>query len=201
MLASLIALTLASLFSPPELFPAPEETVIAQPPLPPDTSIPEPDLAAVAAQVEATLNPGAFSPTRISIPSLAIDSPVIEVGVNSAGEMDVPDGSTNLVGWYKYGTVPGDVGSAVMDAHVYAAFKRLKSAQIGSSIFVTDTNGTVREFKIVSSKVYPLREVPMRTIFSDTSGMYLNLITCEGRYLIPKGTYDKRRVVYAELVK
>lgn len=172
------------------------------PPLTPDTSIAHdaPDVAAIAAQVDAALNPEKSYPARIAIPSVGIDSPVIQVGVNAAGEMDVPDGSTKNVGWYKYGVVPGTAGSAVMDAHVYAAFKRLKSASVGSSIFVTDAGGSVREFRIISSKSYPLAQVPMQAIFNDVSGKYLNLITCEGRYLISKGTYDKRRVVYAELV-
>lgn len=172
------------------------------PPLVPDTSIANdvPDIAAVAAQVEAARGVASM-PARIAIPSVKIDSPVIRVGVNAAGEMDVPDGKTQNVGWYEYGTVPGSVGSAVMDAHVYAAFKRLKSARVGESIYVTDTGGTVREFRITSSKAYPLAQVPMQVIFNDTSGTYLNLITCEGRYLPSKGTYDKRRVVYAQLVE
>src|SRR3989338_10251998 len=42
-------------------------------------------------------------PVRLIIPSINIDSPVVGVGINEKGEMDVPDGSTDRVGWYKYG--------------------------------------------------------------------------------------------------
>lgn len=173
-----------------------------QPLFPPDTSISaEPDVAAIAQQVEAALDPALSHPTQILIPAIGVNSYVVNVGVNTAGEMEVPDGATLNVGWYKYGTVPGDTGSAVMDAHVYAAFKKLKNAVVGSRIYVVNAKGEMQEFKIISSKVYPLAQVPMETIFTDASGSYLNLITCEGRYSATKGTYSHRRVVYAELVK
>jgi len=176
----------------------------AQPMLPPDTSVPvvEPaiDIEAAAREVESTLHPEARYPTQIVIPSVQINSWVEQVGVNSAGEMEVPDGTGNNVGWYKFGTVPGENGSAVMDAHVYAAFKKLKNAKIGSSIYVLNAKGETLHFKIISSKVYPVSGVPMNAIFTDASGKYLNLITCEGRFIRSLDTYDKRRVVYAELV-
>ena len=181
-----------------------DENGPVQPLLPPDTSLPETeaiDMDKLANDIELTLHPEKKHPTQILIPALGINSHVVNVGVNAAGEMEVPDGSTNNVGWYKYGTVPGEVGSAVMDAHVYAAFKKLKRVENGNRIYVVNARGETLEFKVVSSKVYPLSEVPMDTIFTDASGTYLNLITCEGRYSVTKGTYSHRRVVYAELVE
>lgn len=200
MLISLITFALVSLSSPTIEPPPVLAQEIALPPLPPDTAVSTSDMAHLAAQVATELHPESTYPSRITIPAAGIDSPVIEVGVNAAGEMDVPDGSTNNVGWYKYGTVPGATGSAVMDAHVFAAFKRLKSAHVGDRVFVTDARGTVHEFEIISSKVYPVAQVPMETIFNDASGAYLNFITCEGRYNLSLGTYTHRRVVYAQLV-
>lgn len=173
-----------------------------QPALPPDASTISPgDAPTLEAQVITLQNPAASHPTQILIPAIGVNSYVVEVGVNALGEMDVPDGKTLNVGWYKYGTVPGEIGSAVMDAHVFAAFKKLKNAQIGNRIYVVNGRGEIKEFKIVSSKVYPRAQVPMETIFTDASGTYLNLITCEGRYSIRDATYTHRRVVYAELVQ
>ena len=34
-------------------------------------------------------------------------------------------GTTSQVGWYKYGTLPGAIGNAVLDAHVFAAFANI----------------------------------------------------------------------------
>src|SRR5947208_1526342 len=40
-------------------------------------------------------------PARLIIPSIGLDDSVLEVGLNAKGEMDVPDGKTKNVGWYK----------------------------------------------------------------------------------------------------
>lgn len=169
-----------------------------QPALPPDASI---STNQAVAPITRDIPQNSAYPERILIPAIGLNSPVIQVGVNTLGEMDVPDGSSNNVGWYKHGTIPGTTGSAVMDAHVFAAFKKLKKAQVGDRIYVLNGRGETVTFKIISSKVYPRAEVPMETIFTDVRGSYLNLITCEGRYSIRDATYSDRRVVYAELVQ
>ncbi len=56
-------------------------------------------------------------PRRLRIPSLTIDAFVRHVGINEKGNMATPGNFTDT-GWYKYGTVPGFVGSAVIDGHV-----------------------------------------------------------------------------------
>src|SRR5262249_8162834 len=77
-------------------------------------------------------------PSKVSISSIGLTSAIQAVGVNSRGEMDVPNGNGNSVGWYEYGTVPGNVGSAVLDAHVFAAFSKLSDIKAGSDIYVTE---------------------------------------------------------------
>src|SRR5258708_1660959 len=80
-------------------------------------------------------------PVRLIIPSIKIDDQIVKVGVTDNGEMDVPDGKTKNIGWYMYGTVPGEVGSAVLDAHVFAAFKSLHNLKQGSDIYVIMSDG------------------------------------------------------------
>lgn len=171
-----------------------------QPALPPDASF-NTTQSDTTTMTGTSRTSASAHPIHILIPSIGVNSPIVEVGVNARGEMDVPDGKTQNVGWYKYGTVPGDIGSAVVDAHVFAAFKKLKHAQVGDIIYVQNGRGETVEFKIISSTVYPRTEVPMEPIFTDASGSYLNLITCEGRYSIRDATYTHRRVVYAERVQ
>jgi sortase (surface protein transpeptidase) len=97
-------------------------------------------------------------PERINIPSIKLNSPIEEMGINSRGELDVPSGKTNIVGWYKDGTIPGEVGSAVLDAHVYAALKNLHSAKVGGDIYITMSNGTTLHYKITEKKTQPLKK-------------------------------------------
>jgi len=139
-------------------------------------------------------------PTKIIIPSIKLDAPIQKVGVNEKGEMDVPSGQTNNVGWYQYGTLPGKVGSAVLDAHVYAAFANLRYVKIGDSIQVETENGKNLRFEVIDSRVYALNEAPAEMIFHKNDGTYLNLITCARRYIPALDTYSHRLVVFAKLV-
>lgn len=113
--------------------------------------------------------------------------------------MDVPDGKTNDIGWYAAGTKPGDVGSAVLDAHVYAAFKRLHEVRPGDSVYVTDDNGKTLHFIVESTELAPIKDISLTTLFSRSDKARLNLITCAGTFLPELGTYDKRFIVYAVL--
>src|SRR4051812_49291612 len=76
---------------------------------------------AFAATTSTTVTAGyataADSPAYIYIPSINLFSSVQGVGINKVGNMDVPSGHTANVGWYKYGVLPGNTGTAVLDAH------------------------------------------------------------------------------------
>jgi len=181
-----------------------DDPVFPTPPQVPDTSVSAlntPSIEDVATHVEQTLHPESAYPARIVIPSIRVDSAIEHVGINEKGEMAVPDGRTNNVGWYRFGTVPGDVGSAVMDAHVYAAFKKLKNLKVGSHIYVVNEKGEARDFIVKEAKTYALNDVPLETLFNRADTKRLNLITCAGRFLPALDTYDHRRIVYAELVE
>ncbi|GAJ99979.1 class F sortase [Geomicrobium sp. JCM 19055] len=58
-----------------------------------------------------------INPTSISIPTLNIDAPIVEVGQLDNGQMGVPDNGDD-VGWYEPGTKPGGIGNAVLAGHV-----------------------------------------------------------------------------------
>lgn len=141
------------------------------------------------------------NPTHLTIPSIKLDTSVIDVGITANGEMDVPDGATKHVGWYKYGTVPGDTGSAVMDAHVYAAFNKLRYVKTGDDIYVTNGKGEKLHFRVTDSRVYALDEIPLENIFAKSDGRHLNFITCARKFIPSLNTYSHRLVVYTELVE
>jgi len=140
-------------------------------------------------------------PSSLVIPAIGLNSKVIPMGINSVGELDVPDGKSSDVGWYEGGTVPGEMGSAVMDAHVYAAFSKLRYVKVGSDIYIETVSGEKLHFTVVESMLYPYDQVPPHFLFERSDGKRLNLITCAGKYLSAKGTYDKRLVAYAVLAE
>ena len=139
-------------------------------------------------------------PSDLIIPSIKIVSPIQPVGITSGGAMAVPNGATNNVGWYEYGTVPGATGSAVLDAHVFAAFTDLKYLKPGSDIYVLAQDGSLRHFVVTRTQTYANADVPLNLLFNRSDGQYLNLITCAGKLTPDHSTYDARLVVYAKLV-
>jgi len=142
-------------------------------------------------------------PARLQIPSLNIDTRVQQVGLTTKGNMGVP---TNFkdVGWYKYGTVPGQLGSAVIGGHVDNAlalagvFKRLDELLVGDSVYVVTADGTKLRFVVTDIESYPYTEAPANIIFTQNDAARLNLITCAGSWIPSRRTYDKRLVIYTK---
>lgn len=139
-------------------------------------------------------------PARIIIPSIGINTTIEGVGVNEKGEMAVPSGTTNTVGWFKYGTAPGQVGSAVLDAHVFAAFAKLKYLRPGADVYVITSQNQILHFIVDEKKTFALSELAPEQLFRATKRPDLNLITCAGSLTADHSTYDHRLIVYATLV-
>lgn len=144
-------------------------------------------------------------PIRLRIPHLEIDAHVQEVGTNALGNMAAPNNFTD-VGWYRYGTPPGFLGSAVMTGHVDNAlalagvFKHLKELQIDDDVYVTKKEGGELHFKVTEIQTYPYDMVPLDTLFSRHDVPRLNLVTCSGMWLSHERSYDERLIIYTELV-
>lgn len=176
---------------PAPLSPSYEQTM--QVTLPPAQSIPAPIPT-------PTAFPSSSYPTNLSIPSINLSANVEIVGQESNGEMAVPSGKGSNVGWFKNGTIPGNRGSAVLDAHVFAAFSNLKDLQIGSDVYVTNAQNQTLHFVVSDMKTYALGALSPQTLFYQTDGRRLNLITCAGKLTPDHSTYDHRLVVFTTFV-
>lgn len=145
-------------------------------------------------------------PERLSIPEIGVNAAVQHVGLTKKGNMANPSNFTD-VAWYKFGPVPGTLGSAVMAGHLDNAlaldgvFKKLNELEIGDEVYVTAEDGTKLRFKVTDAQVYPYDNAPLEKIFNAKDAKRLNLITCAGIWLKAEKTYSERLVVYAELVE
>lgn len=143
-------------------------------------------------------------PSRLQIPALSIDAHVQDVGTNGAGNMSAPSNFTD-VAWYKYGTVPGKQGSAVMAGHVdnglslAGVFKHLDSIKPGDDIYVVTSGGERLRFAVASVDSYDYKSAPVEQIFGQGDKAYLKLLTCTGDWVQGDRTYDHRLVVTAVL--
>lgn len=147
----------------------------------------------------------AMYPYTLEIPSLGVHAGVRAMGVEKDGRMAVPNNYIE-VGWYSLGTQPGKEGSAVMGAHVdngssiNGIFKNLHTLQSGDSVYVTNAAGERMHFKVTHRKVYDRNEQVTGEVWRSSDGAHLNLITCHGAWISSENTYEKRIVIFTELV-
>jgi len=156
--------------------------------------------AAFPKAIFAAEKPQPPSPALLSIPSIKLTALIQPVGTEADGSMSVPL-APDTVGWYASGTLPGTFGSAVLDAHIYLAFKNLKNVKVGNPLYIAQSDGSWLRFVVTGTKTYAYQNVPLGKLFGANDKKYLNLITCAGKWLPAKGTYDRRLVVYATLAE
>jgi sortase A len=146
------------------------------------------------------------TPIHISIPSIGVNTNVESLGLTKDGAMDSPAGPS-ATGWYSLGTIPGNVGSAVIDGHSGyknkkpAVFDNLTKIKVGDKIYVKSTNGITNTFIVRKLKDYD-PNTDATAIFTSKDGLsHLNLITCTGVWDAKKNSHSKRLVVFADKMK
>jgi LPXTG-site transpeptidase (sortase) family protein len=162
--------------------------------------------AQIAAPVPkvASLPVGSYRglPTRLKIPAINIDVAIESVGNTPKGDMAAPSDVAN-VGWYKYGALPGELGSSVLAGHVVGSkgepvvFAKLDKLKAGDILSVVDAKGIVVSFTVRELKSYDQTQQPSE-VFNSGSGIHLNLITCAGDWDAAQRHYLKRLVVFAD---
>jgi LPXTG-site transpeptidase (sortase) family protein len=146
-------------------------------------------------------------PVRLVIPAIGVDAAIQSVGLfwNGNGEMGIPTNFTD-VAWYNGGPRPGMPGSAVIDGHLdgktikKAVFYDLGNLKSGDLVEVLDTSGKTLWFQVVRLATYDYNATSTDVFSGDASKARLNLITCAGNWIKNKKLYNKRVVVFTELV-
>ena len=147
------------------------------------------------------------SPVRLRIPAIGVDAHVQSVGLawQGTGDMGIPTNFTD-VGWYKDGPLPGAPGSAVIDGHLdgkdvpQAVFYNLGKLRAGDLVEVEGEDGKTLQFRVLETKLYDYNAPTTDVFSSDVSKSRLNLITCAGDWDKSQKLYNKRVVVFTELV-
>ncbi|MFJ9638059.1 class F sortase [Streptomyces sp. NPDC101178] len=153
-------------------------------------------------QPSATDAPAA--PTRVTIPSLKISSPLMRLGLNADGTVEVPPAEKGMTaGWYTGGAVPGRPGPAVLIGHNDTRFGRavfhdLKDIRKGAEVVVRDGDGTSLRFTVTSKETVSKKAFPTERVYGATKDSTLRLVTCDGAFDAEGHPVDNL-IVYAEL--
>jgi sortase (surface protein transpeptidase) len=143
----------------------------------------------------------AVEPARIVVPALGVDAPVIRLGLQRDGTLEVP-ATAHEVGWWSGGTLPGTTGPAVLAGHVNlgdqrGVFARLAELAAGDRIDVADDDGTTISYVVTRVERHPKDAFPTDAVYDMTAGPELRLITCGGDFDRSSGHYEDNVIAYA----
>lgn len=147
----------------------------------------------------------ASAPTVLDIPSVGIHSSnFVDLQVAKDGTLDVP-GSANEVGFYTDGPTPGQLGPAVIGAHVDSKkgpgiFYNLGAVKPGAKIHITRQNKSRTTFVVDKVALYPKDQFPTEDVYyGDFTKPEIRLVTCGGTFDRVKHYLDNV-VVFGHLV-
>ncbi|GAA3597672.1 class F sortase [Kineosporia mesophila] len=145
--------------------------------------------------------PAADRPTRIAIPSIGVDSSLLDLGLQKDGTLEVP-GDPQRAGWFDRSAAPGRQGPAIIAGHIDsksgpAVFYRLAALKAGARITVTTAGGKKVTFTVDGVQQYRKAEFPTAAVYGPVPGPVLRLITCGGPFDRDGGHYRDNVVVYA----
>lgn len=152
----------------------------------------------------AAEEPAASAPVRVRVPSIGVDSGLIDLGLTPDGRMEAPEDPDD-VGWFVGGSTPGQVGSKVIAAHVDgpdgpAAFYELPQLAPGDEVEVERADGETVRYVVTAVSDHPKDDFPTAAVFGASNTDQLRLVTCTGPWDPVEESYTDNRVVYADAV-
>ncbi|WP_410637888.1 class F sortase [Amycolatopsis sp. lyj-346] len=173
---------------------------------PPGPAATNPASTASVAHTTATTADGlpAAEPASLTIPAIGVRAEgITDLGLAPDGVLEVP-GDATTVGWFTGAPSPGEIGPAVLAAHVDykhvpGAFSRLKELRPGEQAMVGRVDGRTAVFTVYRVDRYPKATFPTDQVYGDTPAPELRLITCGGAFDRDSGNYLDNVVAYARL--
>lgn len=147
----------------------------------------------------------ASQPTRIAIPAIGLTSSTfVDLTVQRNGTLSVP-GTESEVGLYQAGPTPGQLGPAVLGAHVDSPegrkgiFWNLGKVRPGDTVAITRKDRTTAIFTVDRVKAYPKAEFPTDLVYKgDFTRSEIRLVTCGGP-VDSRNEYRDNVVVFGHL--
>jgi len=159
--------------------------------------------------------PPPLAPTRLAIPSLYLDAPVIALGLTAGNQPDVPK-RPDQVAWYPtFSAPPGQPSNSVLTGHVDwqtpdgapipGVFYRLREMRIGELIEVTLEDGSTLQYRVKANVATEYNDPKIVDVMQLGNRDVLTVITCGGSWVKDNrqpngGNYSHRVIVRAERV-
>lgn len=143
------------------------------------------------------------APVGLRIAAIGVETDLVPIGIDAAGAL-VPPADVEQAGWFAAGTVPGEVGPAVLAGHVDdrtgpGVFARLAELTAGDQVVVTGSDGRPETFTVTRVTTHPKDDFPTDEVYGPTTGAELRLITCGGTFDRSRRSYPDNVVVHARV--
>jgi hypothetical protein len=143
------------------------------------------------------------APVWIRIDAIGASAPVDPLGLNADGSLQVPT-DYNRAGYYTGRPTPGEIGPAVIAAHVDskagpAVFAHLANLKPGNEVTVTRADRSTVVFVVDRLEEHPKNAFPTQEVYDPTPGATLRLITCAGSFDHTAGHYRDNLIAFAHL--
>jgi sortase (surface protein transpeptidase) len=140
-------------------------------------------------------------PVALTIPAIAVRTPLERLSRTPQGTLQVP-ASTTVAGWYAGSPRPGEIGSSIIAGHIDstqgpAVFFRLRLLRPGDLVYVRRSDGTLAVFRVYAEHMYSKDHFPTERVYGPTPDAELHLVTCGGVFDQATGSYLSNVVVYA----
>ena len=148
---------------------------------------------------------GPAAPTRVRIPSIGVNAPLMPLALDSTGRLAAPpEQNRNLAGWYGDGASPGEIGTAVIAGHVDndqgpAVFYGLGALKQDAEVDVDRSDGQTAVFTVDTVQAYDARAFPDDKVYGDAARAELRVITCGAGFDKKHREYMGNVVVFAHL--
>lgn len=146
-------------------------------------------------------------PTKLTIPTIDVDTNLMNVGLQNDGSIGVPPlQADSPAGWFDRGPAPGEKGPAVILGHVTAlnqqgpaVFFKLGALRKNDEISVTREDGKVAVFTVTRIVQTSKPDFSSIDTYGNTDDAQLRLITCGGSFNKQTGRHADNIVVHAKL--
>lgn len=167
----------------------------------PTGPIPSGPVADEQSSLEAEVQ--AAEPTRVRIPAIGVDAPILPLGLRADGRLEVP-ADFDETGWWVDGPEPGEPGPAVIVGHVDsrdgpAVFFDLRLLEPGDPIHVDRRDGTTVTYLVERTEQHPKDAFPTSAVYGPTPDPVLRLVTCGGDFDRDRRSYKDNIIVFAQL--
>ncbi len=170
-------------------------------------STPTPEEKEVTKQEVVEYKVAPDQPRYFSLPALGVhNARILPVGKDpKTHEIGTPPGIYD-VGWFNQSGLPGKNQTIILDGHnggptKDGIFKRLSNATTGNTISIERGDGQVFTYKITDNYTVKLDDFTQdamdKVLAKINDRETVAIITCSGRWLKDKQTYDQRTIVKA----